>query len=280
MILEINSDKLCVGINSLGAELAYLNIKGINILWQKNSLWSEQSPILFPNIGSFKDSKYIYLDKTYEAFVHGFAKRSEFIVVDKRKDEITLLLSNNKFSYPFNFNLFINYKIVNDILSINFKVTNLSSNVMYFALGFHPGYDYFGLNKLLGDNCLEIKKENYESIDFTGSYVSGKHKEKLEIMPFSKMSKMLIEPRTLCYKDLNEIGIIGKTSKILIKHDMPYTAFWQKIPETDPKFLCIESWYGLPDILDADLDLSQKETLISLNPNSNFVTKYIIQYIE
>ena len=45
-MIEIKNELISVGINIDGAELEYIKIKGINILWEREDLWMEQSPIL------------------------------------------------------------------------------------------------------------------------------------------------------------------------------------------------------------------------------------------
>ncbi len=280
-MIEIKNELISVGINIDGAELEYIKIKGINILWEREDLWMEQSPILFPNVGAFKDNCYIYEGKKYHNLVHGFAKRSKFNIVEQTATKLRLRLKDSSETYeiyPFKFCFDIIYEVIDNTINCNFEVVNKGENTMYFALGIHPGYSYFGLNQLLGNYSLGIVSKNYESVDFIKAYASGTHLVKLNKMSFNDLSKMLIIPRTLCYKDLKIIDILGDSCSIRIYNAMPYTAFWQKEPEGNPKFLCIEGWYGLPDSISSAYEIAKKDNLQVLNKNSIFKTYYSITY--
>lgn len=283
MIIEIGKDNLCVGINTFGAELEYIKINNVNILWSRSSLWLEQSPLLFPNIGALKDEYYIYNEKKYQGLVHGFAKRSEFKVEQKTGSKVLLSLGytcETLAVFPFKFNLLVKYQIINNEVVVSFKVKNLDDKTIYFGLGIHPGFSYQGLLKILGKLELKINDQEYEQIDFDKSFIINTHKENLKTMTFKEMSNKLVNPRTLCYKDLQVIDLKGNSCRIEIKHKMPYTAFWQKVPEGDPQFLCIEAWCGLPDLIDTDHVMENKTTLQPLSPGSIFETNYCIKYIN
>lgn len=280
-MIEISSKNLRVGINPFGAELEYIKYYNTNVLWQRSSLWPEQSPILFPNIGSLLDNYFEYDDQIYHNLIHGFAKRTKFLVKKHTKTKVILTLAHNNETlkiYPFKFNLSIEYKIVNMTLAIKLKVENLNAYPMYFALGIHPGFAYEGLKKLLGEYTFKVLEKDYESIDFDQAYVQGTHLEKWGKMAFSDISKKLVKPRTLCYKDMQIIDLEGDRCSICIRHNMPYTAFWQKVPEGNPEFLCIEAWNGLPDQLGADHSLVNKSNLVKLKNKSIFKTYYNITY--
>ncbi len=282
-MISLENEDLKVGINLDGGELNSINFNGVNILWDKSSLWQEHSPILFPNIGHLKDNYYLYKNIKYNSSAHGFAKKERFKVLKQDKDLLILSLESNEETlkvYPFKFRLEVKYQLIDKSLNIIFKVFNLGDYDMYFSLGFHPGFSYKGLNKLLENTMLNIENKKYLSIDFNKEYISGSHVEKLGPISFSDFSKKLVEPRTLCYKDMNVIDLAGKKSSIRIKHDMPYTAFWQMKPETNKDFLCIESWAGLPDFVDSKYELDSKNNLVKLEKKSIFETYYNISLIE
>lgn len=280
-MIEIKNENMCVGIALVGAELEYIKINGINILWQRSDLWSEQSPILFPNVGTLKDNIYEYNGNIYTSFVHGFVKSKKFTIKEQNETRVLLRLESNddtKKIYPFEFVLEIEYEITDNSLVTRFKVTNNSISTMYFSLGIHPGFSYWGVKCLLGDFKLNIRKKLYDSVDFDLAYVKGEHKETLESISLPDFSKKLAVVRTLCYKNLKEVEFKGESHSINIENNMNYTAFWQKKPENNPEFLCVEGWCGFPDYINADKNIKNKKNLISLASGMDFNTCYIITY--
>ena len=65
--LEIQNDKLSVGINTLGSELMYINSRsGTEFLWNGDErAWSYRAPVLFPICGGLKDDTYTFMNEKY-----------------------------------------------------------------------------------------------------------------------------------------------------------------------------------------------------------------------
>ena len=64
-LIEIKSEKIVVGINTLGSELAYIkDCKEENYLWHGDEkVWPLRAPVLFPICGRLKEGKYLYKGK-------------------------------------------------------------------------------------------------------------------------------------------------------------------------------------------------------------------------
>ena len=98
MVYFIENDYLFVKVSSLGAELTSIKNKdnGVEYLWQGDeAYWSGQAPIMFPICGRLFKGKYTYLGKEYTMPNHGIARSSEFTLLDKKDDEITLSLASD-----------------------------------------------------------------------------------------------------------------------------------------------------------------------------------------
>ncbi len=101
-------------------------------------------PILFPICGNLPNNLFIYNDKKYQLKQHGFARDSQWKVIEQSLDnsaKITLELESNEQThlvYPFDFQLIFSYELNGNKLIINQSYTNNSREKMPFSVGFHP----------------------------------------------------------------------------------------------------------------------------------------------
>ena len=122
-----------------GAELTSIKFNGIEKLHEVNSFWNQQSPILFPIVGKLRYDVALINGKEYPIPKHGFACNKTF---EKIGEHSYKLVSNEETLkiYPYDFELYINYKIDKNILTFNYKVINKSKEEkMLFGIGGHPG---------------------------------------------------------------------------------------------------------------------------------------------
>ena len=86
-ILENDLVKAC--IDDFGAEIKSVIGKKTNTeyMWQGDkAYWGGTAPILFPICGRLFDGKYTHQGKEYEMKIHGFARHSQFVVLEKSND--------------------------------------------------------------------------------------------------------------------------------------------------------------------------------------------------
>ena len=232
---EISNGNIRVGVNSFGAELEYIKINDIDILWAKSDLWNAQSPVLFPIIGALKDGYYSYEGKRYEMTPHGFVKGVLFEVAHLDKNKIVLSKTYDEETlkcFPYKFELLVTYLITENSLKMIFQINNLDINDLPFSIGVHPGFSYKGLNELLGNDYeLSFSPNNVGEVLFSPSFVLGKTQSNINFKTFEEMSKDLSIKRTICLKGLNTLEIQSKKNKLIFNNEMSYMAFWQKNPE-------------------------------------------------
>lgn len=279
---EITGGIFKVGINPIGAELEYIKINNIDILWQRNDVWNAQSPVLFPNIGCFKDGSYSYQGKKYELEPHGFVKNTLFEVAYLDNNKITLSKTYDKFSlskYPFKFELLISYMINNNSLNIEFEIINLDDKDITFSIGIHPGFTFEGLNSILGEDYKFKFNEDVKEVFFSPTFVTGIGENTVNYNTFKGMSDDLITKRTICLKGIKEFEIYNTYHKLIFINNMSYMAFWHKKEKLDSKFICIEAWEGLPDmdVKESD-DILCKEGNIIIKKMETFKTSFKIIY--
>ena len=280
----ISNNIIEVGVNTLGAELEYIKINGIDILWKKTDLWNQQSPVLFPIVGGLKDGFYFYEGKKYELKPHGFisSKKFEVAYLDKNKiilsskyDQDTLLC------YPFKYELRLTYHIEDYSLKVSLEVKNLNDKQISFSIGIHPGFSYAGLYALLGSNFkMKFTSDKPKEILFNPSYVIGKTSVNIPYLCLDDISRDLEIKRTICYKGVNSLELSSKKCCLRFTNEMSYMAFWQKNPNNNPEFICIEGWDGIPDYENTNHNFNDKEGNIILSANDKYIRNFEIKIIK
>ncbi len=142
----IENEMLRVVVNPAGAELSSLfsKLTSQEYLWSGDpDFWGKKSPVLFPVVGTLKDNKYFFENKSYELGRHGFARDKIFSVKEQAPSSITFELKNDKSTlqvFPFQFSFSINYTIEKSRLSVTYIVKNKGAERMLFSVGGHPAF--------------------------------------------------------------------------------------------------------------------------------------------
>ncbi|WP_286831804.1 MULTISPECIES: aldose 1-epimerase family protein [Sphingobacterium] len=279
-MVEISSDFLKVKIALNGAELrsVYSLSQRREYLWQADSrYWGRSSPILFPFVGAMRDNQYQYKGQFYHITKHGFARDSMFNLIDKSEDSVLLSLSTNEEtfkSYPFDFELYLSYKICADILSCSYLVKNIGAKMMFFSIGAHPAFKldfsggtqwsdyrvsfeqddslerYYLVNDLLslrGKKIQLVQNQLHLSVDmFDDDVWVLKHLTSKKIKLFSEKNNYIVEMRC---NDFTHFGLWGA----------------KKAP-----FICLEPWFGVNDSCNFRGTLEDKEGIIKLLPDNSW----------
>ena len=268
MEYKITKGNIELGVLGKGAELVSLKKDGTEFVWERNpEFWGKSSPVLFPFVGSIKDSKYKYNEKEYVMETrHGFARDKDFELVEKGSDFLKFLLKANADTlekYPFNFELYITYKIEDEKVDIIYEVVNLDKDEMYFSIGAHPAFSTPVNDDIkLEDYYVELnKKETAEIYENEGALLKTERKEFLKDESIINLGENTFDNDAIIFKGLNsnEVSIKCRKSSRVLTMDFtgfPYIAFWS-VPKAP--FVCIEPWYGLSDLVNASGELSEKE---------------------
>lgn len=260
-----------------GAELISIKVDGKEKLHDGKKDWNRSAPVLFPIVGQIKDGQTIIEQKTYKMGQHGFARDMEF-------EEIALNTYRLKYNaetlekYPYKFELIISHKAIDDnTVETKYTVKNIDNKTIYFGLGGHPAFicDYKDaeLKFEKEENEIEIYqlengliKENPEDKDI---FTDGKS---------IKLNRDIFDNDAIIMKKLksNQVTLIEKGKEILEFDftDFPILAIWSK---KDANFLCIEPWFNTADTVDSNGKFTDKEGIISLNPNKTFEAKFTVK---
>lgn len=285
-ILENNSLKVC--INQKGAELSSLFNKqiGIEYLWQAEpSVWAFHAPNLFPIVGSCLHNELLIDGNKYPIKRHGFARNSEFKLVEQNQTEAKFQLNYSEETlkqYPYKFAFEILYKLEASKISVNYKVLNLDNKSIYFSLGAHPAFNIpFSSNEKMADYYIEFSEDDNLDKHLLSSegYFTGETKEisldakKLHLEPD------LFKSDALVFKKLKsrEVRLKSHQSKHFISVSFPdFTSLGIWAPMGAP-FVCIEPWLGYADSEGEQKEFSLKEGVICLEEKGEFKAEFGIE---
>lgn len=287
MLHTINDNNISASISTLGAELQSLKNKVTReeYIWQgdENS-WQGSAPILFPIVGRLKNGEYRFDNQTYQLNKHGFARTSEFNVIQSAESEISLMLTSDaqtKLSYPFDFEFVVTFKLDSSGLNVHYQVRNTGIGNLYFTLGSHPAFslplnecaleDYFiefSSNETL--DCFYLEN-NLLSDTPVNAYLNNQ-----KIIP---INKHLFDNDALIFKNIqsNKVHLKNRNTGLRLTMDTgnaPHFGLWAK---PNAPFICFEPWYSFDDSVNASGDLTTKPGMIKLVEKAMFKTRYQLQ---
>lgn len=277
------SNKFCsASINTKGAELNSFKNSQTNTeyIWDGNpEFWGKHSPVLFPIVGALKDDCYFYEDKKYMLSRHGFARDFEFELIESSSNTSSFLLKQNSEiaeKYPFDFELQMDYKLVDKLLVIRYIIRNKLEAEMPFSIGAHPA---FALPNSFTDYSLEFEKE--ESLithELEHNLFSGKTRAINLDKTNLPLTYSLFEKDALVFKKIESKKVtILENGKPFLKvnfEDFSSLGIWtvQNAP-----FICIEPWIGFADDKTSNGNLFEKTDIQILKSNSSYTVSFSVE---
>ena len=277
----IKNSKIEVEISTLGAEIQSLTFNGKQKFWTGNAaFWAGKAPVLFPICGRLKNGVYYYNGQEYKMPPHGFAKKSEFDVVSVKDDEITFLLKWNEQTlevYPFKFEFFVTYSVVDSSLLVKVEVINCGDGDMYCSFGSHESYLLEGN---IEDYCLKFeRKENFHSFIVTPEVVICRDfdnfGDETDVLP---LGYCLVKNDTAVFANLNSRKfdlIKNGENYATVNFDAPNLLIWTK---PGAPFVCLEPWFNLPDYEDSNCLLVEKPGMIKIEKGKSFISEHKVTY--
>lgn len=280
MKFQIKNEFIAASFDSLGAELISLKSNDKEFIWEGNpAFWDKQSPVLFPTIGSLKDDTYFVQGNEYHLPRHGFAREKQFQVIQQSNDKIIFSLKEDQESlkvYPFNFELIIEYRLVEKTLEVNYKVVNTSQSKMFFSIGGHPG---LALSDAFENYSLVFDSDEALNYSLLENHLLSDEKQVLETREnHLPLSYSLFEKDALVFTDHKIRSVlIQENGKDFVKvnfENFPDLGIWTKV---NAPFICIEPWFGHADEVKTNQNLEEKAGIIALESHENFKSKYTIE---
>ncbi len=285
MLHTLKNDVLKITTAEHGAELNSIRelADGTEYLFDGDPIWwAYSSPILFPIVGKVVDNKYLVDGKEYTLPQHGFARTSDFWLVDASSNSITFAFESNAATlihYPYRFRLEISYELRGNEVKYSWKVATVDDQEMYFSIGAHPAI-----------RCPIAYREN-----FSDCYLKFNHPEKSSRIPLTANGQLsheriptidgteldltydLFKGDALVFDDLksDEISVCSRKSnkRLTIRaKDFPYWGIWTPAQGGAP-FICIEPWHGHADYEGFNGELKDKEGIRKLDVDETFQTE-------
>lgn len=277
MLFYLENDYLIIAVNTHGAELSSIINKKENkeMLWQGDSqFWGRKSPVLFPVVGKYKNGKTTYEGKEYHSGQHGFARDSDFTLIEKTESKLSFeLLSNEETlkQYPFRFRLVCSFELDNNKIIVGWNVENIDDKKIYFSIGAHPAFYCEKSKTVLSMNGENLK---YNLINADGLYTAPKYDVESNFVLHDNIfdnDALIIEN-----SEVNEISLIDNDKKYLtVKFDTPLFGIWSPTKKNAP-FVCIEPWFGRCDAEDFNGDITEREWSNSLEFGETWYKEYEI----
>ena len=285
MLHTLQNDVLKITVADRGAELKSITAlaDGADYLFDSNPIWWKfSSPVLFPIVGKLVGDKYRVDGKEYTLPGHGFARTTDFWLVDTTENALTFALESNAATlkvYPYKFRLEISFELIGNEVKVLWKVANVDDKEIYFSIGAHPAIC-----------CPLAYRENFDDC-----YLKFNRAEKSSRVPLTangtlsheriptldgdelNLSYELFKGDAFVFDDLksDEVSVCSRKSskKITVRaKNFPYWGFWTPAQGGAP-FICIEPWHGHADYEDFTGELKDKEGIIKLAVGATFETE-------
>ena len=276
--IRIATDALSAEISTLGAELRILQDEAGRDLLSDGppEYWSGRAPFLFPIVGAV-NGEVIHLDgKTYPMAKHGFARKSEFAVVEQAADRVTFRLEASEATrarYPFDFRLDITHSIQGSALRTEALLANPSEVPLPASFGFHPALRWpLPWGGARDDHRLifaEAEPAPIRRIDVdSGLVFPDPRPTPIEGDMLAPRDALFVEDALIFDRLASRSLRYGVPGGRMIRvdfPDMPLLGVWTK---PGAPFLCIEPWQGLADPVGYEGDFRAKPYVVELAPGA------------
>ncbi len=284
MLHTLANSLLKITVAGRGAELKSITAlaDGTEYLFDSDPVWWKySSPVLFPIVGKVRDGKYRAEGQTFELGQHGFARTSDFWLVDATDNTLTFALESNAATlkvYPYKFRLEISFELAGNEVKVFWKVANVDDKEIYFSIGAHPALRCplcFG--ETFEDCYLKFNQpEKSARLVLTADGLTHDRIPTLDGTEFN-LNYEIFKGDALIFDDLksDEISVCSRKSSKSITvraKNFPYWGLWTPAQDGAP-FVCIEPWLGHADYVDFNGELKDKEGIIKLAVGETFKTE-------
>ncbi len=272
---SITSGLLTAIIAHQGAELQSLTDNHHRELMSDGdpAFWIGRAPLLFPIVGRLNNDMLRLGDAVYPMQKHGFARKSNFEVVDAGESETLLRLAESVETlaqYPFAFELDAHFRLNETTVHKTVAVRNTGGAALPFSFGYHPAFAWplpFGGTR----EAHQIRFECDEPANLCHVTPYGTIGHDAVPTPVSgnllALSDALFDDDALVWRELNSrrltYGAPGHPHLDIAFPDTPWLGIWSK---PGAAFVCVEPWAGMADPEGYLGDFYGKPGVITLPP--------------
>lgn len=249
--------------------------------------WQGQDVFIFPFIARLIDQTYSYKGKIFTLKNHGLLRymNAKLIQIDSYSLKATFHSNEVTFkNYPFDFEATLTYVLKENKLSLNYEIINLSKEDMPFMLGAHPAFKVSGKRNdtefNMSGNQINFDGDKEKTVllqEETFCFMNGLTSKIDSPISLSKGLFNLINTIIIDAKDITKVTLNKKDGSTIIVDikEAPYLALWSDKQYGD--YVCIEPWFGYPDTIDSDKDITRKPGINFLKANQKFNYTYTIE---
>ncbi len=283
-MITLTKGRTKVTINELGAEMKSFTVDGVDYIWTGDpDVWARSAPNIFPMTGGFKDDKYILEGKEYHMPKHGFALNSMFEVESQSDTEAVFVLRENeetKKVWPYAFEFRVCYKLEDEKVSVDYKVTNKNDNTMWFSVGSHDGFATpEGIEEY---DVIFENKETLDSYTLFGNLIGEDKTRIIEDTDTLSLKYDYFAIDALVFKDIKSEScrLVNRNTGRGIKLDFPNFPVVMLWTKPGANYICIEPWFGAPDDVNSNFDITKKFAIQSVEAGKTFTCTRVITALE
>ena len=282
MQYTVKKGRVEITVDTLGAELISVKVDCKERLWQNESgAWAGHAPVLFPVCGR---SAVVKNGEKYILWLHGFARKTQFVFKDQGEGFISFSLTSDETTYkefPYAFVFKVTYTLLDGGVKTTYTVENPAEETLYFSCGSHES---FALDKDVGEYEIVFEKEenlvHYYHND--EGKLTGKTKDYGKVKNFPLPADFLSEGRTLIFKDVFSRKVTlqeksGKEIAVFSYEQCGNLLLWRA--SANSKYICIEPWCNLPDyVAGKDVEFADKAGVLALEKGKSVAISREINY--
>ena len=273
--ITIGNEHLSVEVASLGAEMQSLTTRdGREFLWHGDgAFWTGRSPILFPIVGKAPDDHVSIEGVRYPMGQHGFARRSEFTLVDSGSDFCRFELASGEATrarYPFDFVLSLEHRVEGKAVVVTAEVTNRDHRPMPYGIGFHPAF-LWPLPGCEGqEHTIRLDSGGAPALaGLDGGFVDPTPRPSPFVDGVLALERGRFTGDTMIFLDGAGAGLrygAAGAEVHLTWENLPNLALWTK--QADAPFICLEPWHGTAAAVGRGDAIEERPSTVVLGPGA------------
>ena len=293
MVFDLSNGFVSGVIDTHGGEMVCLRDgAGTEYIWSGDpAYWAGRNPILFPIVGTLRNSAARFRGRDISLSRHGFARDMEFAVVQQGSDFARLELCQSAETlerYPWSFRLLVEHRLTADGFSTQFTVENPGTEPMPFCIGAHTAYrcplhegERFDDYRLIFD-----QPETAPAIPIgpDGLLLHGKGVDILHGGDTIELCHDIFDRAdTLIFDGLRSHGVrlVHRNTGHGVHVDFdgfPMVGFWT-MPGKQAPYICIEPWQGCSSFDNDTGDFAAKPHCVVLAPGETRRWQYTVRIL-
>ncbi|GEO12488.1 aldose 1-epimerase family protein [Microvirga aerophila] len=273
-VVRLSAGSSEAAIALAGGQPIVWRVDGRDLLWSGDpEHWGWRAPVLFPVVGQVNGGVVRIKSQTYDMPRHGFARTSPFRCLERGEDSARFRLDQEtaETSFPLPFQLDLSVVLQPRSLSLEFTVSNPGSDILPYALGFHPAFPWPFDAGLQTDFDLRFEADEKAEVPIItpSGLLRSEHRSiplmenRLSLTPelFRQDALVFLNARSRSWQFVAPSG-----SAIEMRlQNFPHLAAWTK---PGAPFLSLEAWTGHADPEGFAGELVDKPSMILLPPDA------------